>query len=128
MVMRTDRGLIEAALASAPSSFTLTPVNPAHALHIGGDHIHFGLVSGAPNAHDIRGGRRSGNFEDYKKLMKLGQSFNVIHFFGNQRLAPNDLPVNTRHLDTCFVNLTMTDQGVPVDGRSARAGCAMQQG
>jgi len=110
MVVRTDRGLIEAALASAPSSFTLTPVNPAHALHVGGDHIHFGLVSGAPNVHDIRGGRRSGNFDDYKKLMKLGQSFNVIHFFGNQTLAPNDLPVNTRHLDTCFVNLTMTDK------------------
>ena len=110
MMVRADRGLIEAALASAPSSFTLTPVNPAHALHVGGDHIHFGLVSGAPNVHDIRGGRRSGNFADYKKLMKLGQSFNVIHFFGNQTLAPNDLPVNTRHLDTCFVNLTMTDK------------------
>ena len=110
MVVRADRGLIEAAIASAPSSFTLTPVNPAHALCIGGDHIHFGMVSGAPNVHDIRGGRRSGNFADYKKLMKLGQSFNVIHFFGNQTLAPNDLPVNTRHLDTCFVNLTMTDK------------------
>jgi len=61
MVVRADRGLIEAALASAPSSFTLTPVNKAHALHIGGDHIHFGLVSGAPNVHDIRGGRRSGD-------------------------------------------------------------------
>ena len=67
-------------------------------------------MSGAPNAHDIRGGRRSGNFDDYKKLMKLGQSFNVIHFFGNQTLAPNDLPVNTRHLDTTFVNLTLTDK------------------
>ena len=85
-------------------------MNPDRALIVGGDQIHFGLVSGAPNAHDIRGGRRSGNFDDYKKLMKLGQSFNVIHFFGNQTLAPNDLPVNTRHLDTTFVNLTLTDK------------------
>jgi trimethylamine--corrinoid protein Co-methyltransferase len=109
-IVRADRGLIEAAIASAPSQFTLTPTNPAHALTIGGNHIHFGLVSGAPNAHDIRGGRRSGNFADYKTLMKLGQSFNVIHFFGNQTLAPNDLPVNTRHLDTTLVNLTLTDK------------------
>jgi trimethylamine--corrinoid protein Co-methyltransferase len=109
-IVRVDRGLIEAAIASAPSQFTLTPTNRAHALTIGGNHIHFGLVSGAPNAHDIRGGRRSGNFADYKTLMKLGQSFNVIHFFGNQSLAPNDLPVNTRHLDTTFVNLTLTDK------------------
>ena len=110
MIVKADRGLIESAIASAKPHFTLTPVNPDRALIVGGDQIHFGLVSGAPNAHDIKGGRRSGNFEDYKKLMMLGQSFNVIHFFGNQPLAPNDLPVNTRHLDTTFVNLTMTDK------------------
>ena len=109
-MVRVDRGLIEAAISTAPAQFTLTPTNPQHRLVIGGNHIHFGLVSGAPNAHDIRGGRRSGNFEDYKKLMKLGQSFNVIHFFGNQSLAPNDLAVNTRHLDTTLVNLTYTDK------------------
>ncbi|MEC7495877.1 MAG: trimethylamine methyltransferase family protein [Pseudomonadota bacterium] len=109
-IVRVDREIIETAVAKAPSSFTLTPTNPARALTVGGNHIHFGLVSGAPNAHDIRGGRRSGNFDDYRKLMKLGQSFNVIHFFGNQTLAPNDLPVNTRHLDTTFVNLTLTDK------------------
>ena len=109
-VVRVDRAVIEAAIATAPAQFTLTPTNPQHRLVIGGNHIHFGLVSGAPNAHDIRGGRRSGNFEDYKKLMKLGQSFNVIHFFGNQSLAPNDLAVNTRHLDTTLVNLTYTDK------------------
>ena len=109
-VVRVDRAVIEAAIATAPAQFTLTPTNAQHRLVIGGNHIHFGLVSGAPNAHDIRGGRRSGNFEDYKKLMKLGQSFNVIHFFGNQSLAPNDLAVNTRHLDTTLVNLTYTDK------------------
>ena len=55
-------------------------------------------------------GRRTGNFEDYKNLIKLGQYFNAIHFFGNQALAPNDLAVNTRHLDTVLVNLTLSDK------------------
>ena len=110
MIVRADRGLILAAIASAPPTFRLTPTNPQRALTVGGRHIHFGMVSGAPNVHDIAGGRRSGNFEDYKKLIKLGQSFNVLHFFGNQTLAPNDLPVSTRHLDTVFANLTLSDK------------------
>ena len=110
MIVRADRGLILAAIASAPPAFRLTPTNPQRALTVGGRHIHFGMVSGAPNVHDIAGGRRSGNFEDYKKLIKLGQSFNVLHFFGNQTLAPNDLPVSTRHLDTVFANLTLSDK------------------
>ena len=80
MIVRADRGLILAAIASAPPVFRLTLTNPQRALTVGGRHIHFGMVSGAPNVHDIAGGRRSGNFEDYKKLIKLGQSFNIQHF------------------------------------------------
>lgn len=109
-IVRVDREIILAAIATAPARFTLTPTNADRALTIGGNNVHFGMVSGAPNVHDIRGGRRSGNFADYQNFIKLGQSFNVIHFFGNQTLAPNDLPVNTRHLDTSFVNLTLADK------------------
>ena len=53
MIVKADRGLIESAIASAKPHFTLTPVNLDRALIVGGDQIHFGLVSGAPNAHDI---------------------------------------------------------------------------
>ena len=97
-------------LKTVPSAFTLTPTNPDRALTIGGNHIHFGMVSGAPNVHCALHGRRTGNFADYKNFIKLGQSFNILHFFGNQTLAPNDLPVNTRHLDTTAVNLTYADK------------------
>ena len=97
-------------LKTVPSEFTLTPTNPQRAMTIGGNHIHFGMVSGAPNVHCNLHGRRPGNFADYKNFIKLGQSFNILHFFGNQTLAPNDLPVNTRHLDTTAVNLTYADK------------------
>jgi trimethylamine--corrinoid protein Co-methyltransferase len=97
-------------LETVPSEFTLTPTNPKRALTIGGNHIHFGMVSGAPNVHCAIHGRRPGNFADYKNFIKLGQSFNILHFFGNQTLAPNDLPVNTRHLDTTAANLTYADK------------------
>jgi len=109
-IVKLDEALVMSLLKTAPSSFTLTPTNPDHALTIGGNHIHFGMVSGAPNVHCAIKGRRAGNFEDYQNFIKLGQYFNAIHFFGNQTLAPNDLAVNTRHLDTVFVNLTLSDK------------------
>lgn len=109
-IVRLDEQLVMHFISSAPAAFTLTPTNPKKALTIGGNHIHFGLVSGAPNAHCALHGRRPGNLADYENLIKLGQSFNIIHFFGNQTLAPNDLPVNNRHLDTTFINLTYSDK------------------
>ena len=109
-IVRLDEALVMQLVASAPASFTLTPTNPDRALTIGSNNIYFGLVSGAPNVHCALKGRRTGNFEDYKNLIKLGQYFNAIHFFGNQALAPNDLAVNTRHLDTVLVNLTLSDK------------------
>ena len=109
-IVKLSEDLVTSLLETAPAEFVLTPSNAARALTIGGNHIHFGMVSGAPNVHCALKGRRPGNFADYQNLIKLGQSFNVIHFFGNQTLAPNDLPVNTRHLDTTFVNLTCADK------------------
>ena len=104
-LVRMDPDLVTGLIATAPAQFTLTPRDPAHSLTIGGNHLHFGMVSGAPNVHDEISGRRAGNLQDYTNFIKLGQSFNTIHFFGNQTLAPNDLPVNTRHLTTNLINL-----------------------
>ena len=109
-IVRLPEELVLSLLETAPSEFILTPTNSERALNIGKNNIHFGMVSGAPNVSCALHGRRPGNFDDYKNLIKLGQCFNVIHFFGNQTLSPNDLPVNTRHLDTTFVNLTYSDK------------------
>lgn len=109
-LVKLPEELVESLISTAPREFTLTPTNPAKALVIGGNHIHFGMVSGAPNVHCARRGRRTGNLADYINFIKLGQSFNILHFFGNQTLAPNDLPVSTRHLDTTEINLTHSDK------------------
>lgn len=115
-IVRMDRELLLSTIATAPSDFSLTPRNPENAIACGGNAINFGLVSGPPNVHDCVQGRRAGNIEDYRKLIKLGQSFNVLSFFGNQAIAPTDLPVNTRHLDTTLVNLTLADKAFFVTG------------
>jgi trimethylamine--corrinoid protein Co-methyltransferase len=109
-VVRMDRALLLETVARAPARFDVVPRNPAKTMPVGNDVINFGLVSGTPNVHDNINGRRAGNFEDYKKLISFGQYFNVLTFFGNQATAPTDLPANSRHLDTTFINLTLSDK------------------
>jgi len=107
---RIPRDVLTQALASAPSRFTVTPRNPERRLDVGGDEVAFGLVAGPPTVHDRIRGRRAGNLDDYITLVKLAQSFDVVHFVGNQPTAPQELPPATRHLDTYLANLTYTDR------------------
>ena len=109
-LVRIDESLVSAALASAPSQFTLTSRNPARTLTIGGRHVAFGLVAGPPNVHDRINGRRSGNMRDYENFIRLAHHFNAIHMIGNQVAAPQELPANSRHLDCYRANLTLSDR------------------
>ena len=133
-VVRMDRALLLETVARAPERFEVTPCNPENTLEVGGDVINFGLVSGTPNVHDNINGRRAGNFEDYKKLVSFGQYFNVLTFYGNQATAPTDLPANSRHLDTTFINLTLSDKPFFATGigggraRDAIEMCAIARG
>ena len=108
-LVKADRGLIEAAISSAPREFALTPRNPGKRVVFGGAHMAFGLVAGPPSVHDRINGRRDGNLEDYKNFIRLAQHFNAIHILGNQVVAPVELPANTRHLDAYLANITLTD-------------------
>ncbi|HEX7199710.1 MAG TPA: trimethylamine methyltransferase family protein, partial [Dongiaceae bacterium] len=109
-LVRIPRELIAEGLKTAPSSFVLTPRNPERRVHVGGSHISFGLVAGPPNVHDCVNGRRSGNYSDYCTIIKLAQSFDIIHFIGNQPTPPIELPVATRHLDCYLANVTYADK------------------
>ena len=108
--VRFDRGLITEALAKAPQSFTLQARNPRHNIEIGGRRINFGSVASAPNASDLEGGRRPGNHADYQNFLRLGQTLNIIHFFGGYPVEPVDLAPATRHLDCIGDFITLTDK------------------
>lgn len=108
-MVRIDEDLVNDALATVPSSFTLTPRNGAKKITMGGDHMVFGLVAGPPNVHDRINGRRSGNYQDYVNFTKLAHHFNAIHMIGNQVCAPIEMPANSRHLDTYNANITYSD-------------------
>ncbi len=133
-MVRMDRGLVMAAISTAPAEFDVVPRNPENTIRCGGNAINFGMVSGPPNVHDQINGRRPGNLSDYRKLISLGQFFNVISFFGNQAVAPVDLPANTRHLDAILTSLTLSDKPFFTLGIGAERGldairmCAIAKG
>jgi len=109
MIVRIDRGMVAAALETAPRRFTLTPRNTDRRVVFGDNHINFGLVAGPPNVHDCVRGRRSGNYRDYCDFTRLAHYFNAIHLIGNQVCAPIELPANSRHLDTYLANIVYSD-------------------
>jgi len=109
-LVRIPRDVVEAAVSSAPGEFIVTPRGAERTIHTGGRSVAFGLVAGPPTVQDRVRGRRPGNLEDYITLLKLAQSFDVIHFIGNQPTPPVELVPTTRHLDTYLANVTYTDR------------------
>ena len=87
--VRLGRELVDAALATCPSYFELTPRNPDRKLRLGENFMNFTLVAGPPSVHDEINGRRSGGMSDYVDLVKLAQSFDVIHAVGKPTRRPH---------------------------------------
>ena len=108
--VRLDRGLVMAAIASAPPVFALHARNPAHDVRIGEDHVVFTGTGGPAFASDLERGRRAGNFADMCDYIRLVQSLNVLHQDGGTGIEPTDLPPETRHLDFYQATLTLTDK------------------
>lgn len=108
-MVRIGRGVIAAALATAPSRFEVVGGARHRDLALGGDATVFVGVGGPPNFSDYRVGKRPGTFEDAAKLVKLSQSFNVIHMLA-PNVEPQDLDTSTRHLAMTEMMLTLSDK------------------
>ncbi|MEO1328705.1 MAG: trimethylamine methyltransferase family protein [Pseudomonadota bacterium] len=108
--VKMDRDFVMEMVGRAPSSFTLTPRNPAHALPIGGDRVVFGQVASPPNVSDLDRGRRVGDRAAYQELLKLAQSFPCIHFNAGYPVEPIDIHASVRHLHALYDKLTLTDK------------------
>lgn len=109
MTIRIDESIVNKALETVPSEFSMVARNPQKQISMGGTAINFGLVAGPPNTHDCINGRRAGNHRDYCNFIRLAHHFNAVNIIGNQVVAPMELPSNTRHLDTYLANLTLSD-------------------
>ena len=108
--VRLARDLVMASIQTAPARFTLHARNPAHNLVFGDDNVIFAQVASTPNASDADGGRRPGNWRDFENLVKLAQSFNIIHMTGGYPVEPADIHASVRHLDCLAAIATLTDK------------------
>jgi trimethylamine--corrinoid protein Co-methyltransferase len=107
-----DRGLILAAVAQAPSSFTWRARNPERSVFIGENAVAFAPQGGVAYVTDLDHGRRVGTLEDYEKLLRLAQGINVLHFAGEQLIAPHEVPASLRHLRRLPRAITLTDKAL----------------
>ncbi len=108
--VRMDRDMVLEKISTIPSEFTYHARNPKFNTVYGGNHINFTLVASAPNCSDLDNGRRTGNYEDYCKFLKLGQTFNCISSHSGYPVEPIDLPAHTRHLDAYRAFITLTEK------------------
>jgi trimethylamine--corrinoid protein Co-methyltransferase len=108
--VRFDRGLILERIKSAPAEFTLHARNPAHNLVFGGNRLIFAQVASAPNCSDMDRGRRPGTQADFRDLVKLAQSFSIIHMTGGYPVEPVNLHASIRHLECLRDLATLTDK------------------
>jgi len=108
--VRMDPALVDQAVATAPDRFTVHARNPERSLEVGGDWVSFCTVGSAPNAADMAGGRRPGNFADYADFLRLSHMLNAIHTLGGYPVEPQDRHPSIRHLDALAAIVTLTEK------------------
>jgi trimethylamine--corrinoid protein Co-methyltransferase len=92
------REVVEAHLAHAPERFVLHARNAERHLHVGGNIVNFGPVSGAPHITDLDRGRRYGDMEAFCDMLKVMQGVGTQHWQGGVLVEPVELPVPLRQL------------------------------
>lgn len=109
-LVRFDPDLILNAIQSCPPEYTLHARNPAHNLVFGGNNMCFSQMASAPNCSDTDNGRRPGNRDDFRKLLKLCQMHNILHLVGGYPVEPVDIHASIRHLECLRDMSLLTDK------------------
>ena len=106
-MVHIQKELIENALKTAPSIFQLHGARETDTVTLGGDHINFVCVGGAPHIADIDRGKRPATLEDTRNIIKLCEHFDVIHF-QSPNVESQDIPVHLRHLHVTEAQVTLS--------------------
>src|SRR6202162_4908160 len=108
-MVRLGRDIVEAHLAHAPERFVLHARNPERHLHVGDNVVNFGPVHGAPNISDRERGRRYGDLEGFRNILRLTHTLGILHWQGGIVVEPVDVPVAIRHLLTYQAHIECAD-------------------
>ncbi len=110
--VRFDPEMIIELVAAAPEEFVLHAPDPARHLPMGGRNLAFASVASPPNVADRAGGRRTGNREDFRRLVMLGEVLNAIGLQGGYPVEPVDVHASVRHLVATRDLLTLTGKAL----------------
>ena len=110
--VRLDPEMVIELVATAPGEFVLHAPDPARHLPMGGRSVAFASVASPPNAADRAGGRRTGNREDFRRLVMLGEVLNAVAFQGGYPVEPVDVHSSVRHLVATRDLLTLTGKAL----------------
>jgi trimethylamine---corrinoid protein Co-methyltransferase len=126
-VVKLDPAFVAEQVAMAPEEFTLHARNPARDLRIGGDTMAFVPVQGPPFVRR-RGERRDAAMADFDDFCRLAQVLDDLDTAGGLPCEPNDVPLDSRHLDIVRSLITLTDkpfQGSQISGVAAADSLAL---
>ena len=116
--VRFDPGWVMEQVAKAPTTFTVQARNPANSLVVGEGPPICMNVGGPPFASDLDEGRRSGRLQDHDTLVKLTHATDLLTFVQSGAVEPQDLDVNTRHMDCDYSVLRWSDKPYTCYGTS----------
>jgi trimethylamine---corrinoid protein Co-methyltransferase len=104
-----DPDFVMEQVGKAPKEFDLRARNPEQSIHVGGDGMAFGSVYGPPF---VRQGdvRREATMADFENFCRLSQAFPQLDSAGGTICEPNDVPLDSRHLDMVYALQTLTDK------------------
>ncbi len=104
MMVHFPSELVEEHCAMAPRSFTWYGGN-GFSIDVAVDTLMFGPGAGCPNCTDLDRGRRPGSLADFREMIQLQESFDVIPKLGPS-VEAQDIPTHLRHLETTRIQLT----------------------
>ncbi len=104
-----DPDFVMEQVGKAPKEFDLQARNPEQSVHVGGDGMAFGSVYGPPFVRlgDVR---REATMADFENFCRLSQAFPQLDSAGGTICEPNDVPLDSRHLDMVYALQTLTDK------------------
>jgi len=107
--VRFDRPFVEEQIKKVPETFEVQARNPTNTVTIGGNHMVNAPVYGPPFITDLDRGRRNPTIADFTNFDKMAQATPQIHCAGGTIVEPEDLPLETRHLDMVYSHMRWTD-------------------
>ena len=122
-IVRAPADWVRAECSKAPRYFTQLARNPEKSVVIGGDAQVFAPIYGAPFVRDLERGRRYGDLDSFRDLVRLSYMHPNLHHTGLVICEPCDVPVSKRHLDMVLAHKTLSDKphlGAITEGSRAK--------